>query len=105
MTTLRALSTHLDNSSFMGANDILGRVPLLASETVWPLLAYSSDVLINLEVNLYQTSLHLPPSHYVFPEKLSERTLLGAESLRLLVAINSEVLALKISIGVPLLDI
>ena len=42
--------THLDNSSFMGANDILGRVPLLARETAWPLLAYSSVVLINLKL-------------------------------------------------------
>lgn len=28
------LGSVLDNSSFIGANDILGRVPLLASETV-----------------------------------------------------------------------
>ena len=99
------LGSVLDNSSFMGAKDILGRVPLLASETDWPLLAYSSDVLINLEVNYLETSLHLPPSsHYVFPEKLSDRTLLGAESLRLFGAIRS-MLVLKISLGVPLLEI
>ena len=54
MTTFTSVwlhPTHLDNSSFIGANDILGRVPLLASERDCPLLVYSSDVLINLEVN------------------------------------------------------
>ena len=45
------LSPHLDNSSFIGAKDILGRVPLLARETGWlgwwcP--EYSSEVLISL---------------------------------------------------------
>ena len=80
-------------------------MPLLASESGWPLLAYSSDVLINLEINHYQTSLLLPPSSHVFPEKLSDRTLLGAESLRLLAAISSAVLTLMISLGVALLDI
>ena len=96
----------LDNSSFMGAKDILGRLPLLARETDWPLLAYSSEVLISLKVNCYQTSPGLPPSsHYVFPEKLSDRTLLGAESRRLLAAISSVLLLLRISLGVPLRDI
>ena len=47
----------------------------------------------------------LPPSHYVFPEKLSDRTLLGAESRRLLEAISSALLLRKMSLGVPLRDI